>query len=114
MAQQLLSIFRIYWSVLCAIARCILEIVLWVTVSLIFDAITGWSTDTRDGSSVGGAGIGWLLYVVAAVALALVLHSHGAPGWLVDLAVAVSVLGVLPIHWAFGLEQSRRTDGRPV
>jgi hypothetical protein len=98
MAQRLLSIPGIYWSVLCALARTVLGIVLWG----IFNTITGLSSrEVQNAEPVYDGGLGWLLYAIATLALVCVLASYGAPRWLVDFTIAASVLGVLPIHWAF-------------
>jgi hypothetical protein len=104
MAQRLLSIPGIYWSVLCALARTVLGIVLWG----IFNTITGLSSrEVQNAEPVYDGGLGWLLYAIATLALVCVLASYGAPRWLVDFTIAASVLGVLPIHWAFHRDARR-------
>jgi hypothetical protein len=83
---------------LCALFRTVFGIVFWGIVN----TITGLSAaETRDVEPVYGGGLGWLLYVIAALALTIVLLGHGAPRWLVDLAIAAEVLGVVPIYWTF-------------
>jgi hypothetical protein len=98
MAERLLSIPGIYWSVLCALFKTVVGIVFWG----IFNTIIGLSArETRDVEPVYGGGLGWLVYVIAALALTIALLNHGAPRWLVDLAIAAEVIGVVPIYWAF-------------
>jgi hypothetical protein len=109
MAQRLLSIPGIYWSVLCALFRTVFGIVFWGIFNAIFDLS---ANQTRDAEPIYEGGFWWLLYVIASLALTILLLTHGAPRWLVDVVIAAEVIGVVPTYWAF--HRNTRPDPKPA
>jgi hypothetical protein len=101
MAQRLLSIPGIYWSVLRAMVLSLIGMVFWA----IFNSLLGFSDrETQKEEPVYEGGVWWLFYTVAAVVLTCVVAHAGAPEWLVKVTIAAFVFAVPPLYWAFHRE----------
>ncbi len=101
MAQRLLSVPWIYWSVLRALVLSLLGIAFWA----IFNSLLGFSDSaTQNDEPIYEGGVWWLFYTVGAVVLTCVVAHAGAPGWLIKVTIAALVVAVPPLYWAFHRE----------